>query len=289
MVRSSAAAAAVGSFGGCGTNASRPLRHRRHNDHEDDQKHQKNVDHGRNIDVGRVPPAATSCHCHGFKLLVSWKSLKSYARDRASLAARETAFASFASTNLLRRRRLCAPHRWRLPPPGTARAHRREHRSFCRRVSQFVADLGAKLAGRDLVLPRNTPPSRVIATTMASSLSASGMGSALSTLAISTWHLVLEHGRDDHEDDQQHQHHVHHRRDVDVGVDLTAFVANCNCHWFGSVPLRFCDSGWLPAFLTEPFDASESETGGQERVASLLPPQDSRSSRRAALSACCSA
>ena len=36
---------------------------------------------------------------------------------------------------------------------------------------------------------------------------------------------MLQHGRNDHENDEQHQHHVHHGSDVDVGVDLPAFVA----------------------------------------------------------------
>src|ERR1035441_1997233 len=33
-------------------------------------------------------------------------------------------------------------------------------------------------------------------------------------------HALLQHGRDDQENDEQHQHHVHHGGDVDVGVDL---------------------------------------------------------------------
>src|SRR5207248_6403728 len=31
---------------------------------------------------------------------------------------------------------------------------------------------------------------------------------------------LLQHRRDDHEDDQQHQHNVDHGGDVDVGVDV---------------------------------------------------------------------
>jgi hypothetical protein len=56
-------------------------------------------------------------------------------------------------------------------------------------------------------------------------------------------HLVLEHGGDDHENDQQHQHHVDHGGDVDVCVDLGSFVSYCDCH-FGMLRSP-CISHWV--------------------------------------------
>src|SRR5512143_2360511 len=41
---------------------------------------------------------------------------------------------------------------------------------------------------------------------------------------------LLEHGRDDHEDDEQHDHDVGHGRDVDVRHRSALLAADCHCH-----------------------------------------------------------
>ena len=81
-------------------------------------------------------------------------------------------------------------------------------------------------------------------------------------------HLVLQHGSDDHENDQQHQHHVHHGGDVDVGIYFLAFVTNCNSH-FGAPCVEIC-SGSVPASINH---CARSSNRGAVEGQSPAPPE----------------
>src|ERR1019366_7283470 len=93
-----------------------------------------------------------------------------------------------------------------------------------------VSDLDAKFIGGDLVLPKIDAPVARYGHDNGIVLVGVGHGNGVGHLGHVYLHFVLKHGGDVHEDDQQYQHHVHHRCDIDVGVDLTAFVTNCDCH-----------------------------------------------------------
>ena len=131
----------------------------------------------------------------------------------------------------------------RLSTTSTTRSYLRarvglhEHR-LVQPVGQQILDLGGRSSG--CIWPwcsRYVLPSRVIAQTMASLLSAACM--AIGFLRLHHFHVdaLRQHRRDDHEDDQHDEHHVHHRRDVDVGYRRRRFVllfspyAMVSLHW----------------------------------------------------------
>ena len=199
----------------------------------------KNIDHGRDVDLGHCCRRRRQLTLPWLKLLVSSISLTN---DRGSRRYSPPA----RLPSLLLRQQADLFH------AGRAHIVDGVFDGFvlCARIGAdkdrlvgLVCSLSCtrlpSWLGSTLSCPRNTAPSRVTATTMASSLSASGMAMALSTCGHVDLHLVLQHGGDHHEDDQQHQHHVHHGGDVDVGIDFLAFVANCNSHYRGSVRLNF--------------------------------------------------
>ena len=131
----------------------------------------------------------------------------------------------------LHRLRQCEGYRWHPSRCHSAPARPRERTRSCWACSGEGP--GPSDQGPPSVIwfaPRYTFPSRVIDTFTQSSWSASGTATALDRFRQIHVDLVVQHGRDHHEDDQQNQHHVHHRRDVDVRINFFAFVSFCNSH-----------------------------------------------------------
>src|SRR6185312_14239185 len=200
----------------------------RRDDHEDDQQHQQNVDQRGYVDAcAGAATLAPHCHCHieildisatrgGSKLLAARGGFDWLVCQWSLLLGEQAQLIDSCRTNVIHNRY----------NGSVLRASVSLHvNALVGLVGQTIADFIAELVGAqlvviqiDLIVTRDGDQDCVFFIRIRHLLRIVG----LRQLDAVTF---LQHGRDDHEDDQQNQHHSDHRRDIDIGVDLLAFVS----------------------------------------------------------------
>src|SRR3954465_556652 len=167
------------------------LRHYRRNHHEDDQQHQQHVNQRRYVDLTALTTLPTNCHSH--------RNSPRYLKSNYCVPPEVVLGAPGPPGGRTCCCCLCSVSRPRSSTPAerTLSTTSTTFLYFARASERTYTRLSTRLAIRSLILlvnwsgstlsrPRKMPPSRVIATTMESSLAASGICSGLFTFAKST-------------------------------------------------------------------------------------------------------
>src|ERR1035437_10018365 len=216
-------------LGRLGNQRVQTFRSQRRDHHEDDEQHQQDVNHWRYVDVGSGALAGPP-HCHTHKELPLLGASARAGTGCGRLFPGGSSLSLFGQQTDI------------IHAGGAHVVHHVHHGAvfgasvgfdkdpLVHFIGQAVLHFGGELVGGNLIGAKEDLPVTHDGHEQGIFLVRVGHGRWAIHLGHVHAHALLQHGRDDHENDEQHQHHVHHRSDVDVGIDLLAFFAHCDCH-----------------------------------------------------------